>query len=130
MRLSDAQPEPVCLLPTPAGALANSARRRSPSGARRVIMRLLRGLIGAVLWILAALLGLVGLVLCVTIILLPVGIPLLGVSSRLITRAMQLMMPRAVSHPIDELSKKTKKKTKKAKKKTKKSDVGSAASDA
>jgi hypothetical protein len=40
-------------------------------------MRLLRGLIGAVLWILAALLGLVGLVLCVTVILLPVGIPVL-----------------------------------------------------
>jgi len=87
-------------------------------------------LLGALLWIVAALLGLVGIVLCVTIILLPLGIPVLGISSRLITRAMQLMVPRAMSHPIDETKKQAKKKTKKAKKKTKKSDVGSAASDA
>ena len=41
-------------------------------------MRLLRGLLGALLWILASVLGLVGVLLCVTIILLPVGIPALG----------------------------------------------------
>ena len=52
-------------------------------------MRLLRGLLGAVLWILAALLGLVGFVLCVTVILLPLGIPLLGVARRLLTLCRQ-----------------------------------------
>jgi hypothetical protein len=84
-------------------------------------MRLLRGLIGAVLWILAALLGLVGLVLCVTIILLPVGIPVLIIARRLITRAVQLMLPRALAHPVKEISKTTTKTGK---------EVGSVASDA
>ena len=73
-------------------------------------MRLFRGLLGALLWIVAALLGLVGLVMCVTIILLPVGIPVLGLSRRLITQAVQLMLPRAVAHPFKEASKKTKEK--------------------
>ena len=77
-------------------------------------MRLLRGLLGALLWIVAALLGLVGLVLCVTIILLPVGIPVLGLSRRLITQAVQLMLPKAMAHPIKESSKKGKKKRKEA----------------
>jgi hypothetical protein len=65
-------------------------------------MRLLRGLLGALLWIVGALLGLVGFLLCVTVILLPVGIPLLGVARRLLTRAVQLMLPRALAHPIRE----------------------------
>ena len=73
-------------------------------------MRLLRGLLGALLWIAAALLGLVGLVMCVTLILLPVGIPVLGLSRRLITQAVQLMLPRAVAHPVKEASKKAKEK--------------------
>ncbi len=47
-------------------------------------MRLLRGLPGAVLWILAAVLGLVGVLLCVTIILLPLGV-----------------LPREVGQPCD-----------------------------
>ena len=72
-------------------------------------MRLLRGLLGALLWIVAAVLGLLGLVLCVTVILLPVGIPLLGVAGRLLTRAVQLMLPRALAHPIDEATKSVKK---------------------
>ena len=65
-------------------------------------MRFLRGLLGALLWIVAALLGLVGFVLCVTVILLPAGIPLLGVARRLFTRAVQLMLPRELAHPIRE----------------------------
>lgn len=88
-------------------------------------MRLFRGLGGALLWIGAALLGLVGVVLCVTVILLPLGIPLLGLARRMFTRAVALMLPRAVSHPLDEgrkkagskkdeLSGSVKKKTKKA----------------
>lgn len=78
-------------------------------------MRLLRGLLGALLWIVAALLGLVGLVLCVTIILLPLGIPLLGVARRLLTQAVQLMLPRALAHPVKEVTKTAKTKGHKAK---------------
>jgi len=65
-------------------------------------MRLLRGLLGALLWVMAAMLGLVGFVLCVTVILLPAGIPLLSVARRLFTRAVQLMLPRELAHPIRE----------------------------
>ena len=72
-------------------------------------MRLLRGTIGAVLWIVAALIGLVGLVLCVTVILLPVGIPLLGIAGKLLTRAVRLMLPRAMAHPVNEVTKSMKK---------------------
>jgi hypothetical protein len=72
-------------------------------------MRLLRGLFGALLWILAAVLGLVGLVLSVTVILLPLGIPVMGLAGRLFTHAVKLMLPRSLAHPIDELTKTTKK---------------------
>ena len=65
-------------------------------------MRLLRGLLGALLRIVAALLGLVGLVLCVTIILLPLGVPVLGLARRLITQAVQLMLPKSLAHPVKE----------------------------
>ena len=71
-------------------------------------MRLVRGLLGALLWIVAALLGLVGLVMCVTIILLPLGIPVLGLSRRLITHAVQLMLPQSLAHPVKESKKKAK----------------------
>ncbi len=68
-------------------------------------MRLLRGLPGAVLWILAAVLGLVGVLLCVTVILLPLGIPLVKLAGRLFSRSVQLMLPRELTHPVDELTK-------------------------
>jgi hypothetical protein len=68
-------------------------------------MRLLRGLLGAVLWILAAVLGLVGALLCVTVILLPLGIPLVKLAGRLLCRSVQLMLPHALAHPVDELAK-------------------------
>lgn len=63
-------------------------------------MRLLRGLAGTVLWILAAVLGLVAFLLCVTILLLPVGLPLLRVSRQLFTQAVRLMLPPSVAHPV------------------------------
>lgn len=78
-------------------------------------MRFLRGLLGGVLWIVGGLLGLVGIVLCVTILLLPLGIPLLMVSRRVLSRAVQLMLPRALAHPIGEVTKVAKKKGRKAK---------------
>jgi hypothetical protein len=78
-------------------------------------MRFIRGLLGALLWIVAALLGLVGFVLCVTVILLPLGIPLLVLARRLLTRAVQLMLPRSLAHPVNELEKTAKKKGRAAK---------------
>jgi hypothetical protein len=54
-------------------------------------------------------LGLVGVVLCVTVILLPVGIPLLGVARRLLTSAVQLMLPRSLAHPVNEVTKSVRK---------------------
>lgn len=73
-------------------------------------MRLLRGLGGALLWIVAALLGLVGVVLCVTVILLPIGIPLVKMAGSLLRRAVQLMLPRALAHPVNELGRAAKRK--------------------
>ena len=79
-------------------------------------MRLLRGLLGALLWIVAVVLGLLGFVLCVTVILLPLGIPLLVLARRLLTRAVALMLPRSLAHPVDEITKTTKKKARKLRK--------------
>src|SRR5690348_13585383 len=69
-------------------------------------MRLLRGLPGAVLWILAAVLGLVGVLLCLTVILLPLGIPLVKLAGRLFRHSVQLMLPRELAHPVKQLNKK------------------------
>ncbi|NUP32454.1 MAG: hypothetical protein HOU01_12130 [Streptomycetaceae bacterium] len=55
------------------------------------------------MWLGALLLGLVGVLLCVTLILLPLGIPILGYARRLFTSAVRLMLPRAVAHPVKEL---------------------------
>ncbi|MET0839941.1 MAG: hypothetical protein ABWY19_14225 [Marmoricola sp.] len=73
-------------------------------------MRILRGLGGALLWILASLVGLVAVLLCVTLILLPVGIPLLGVARRMWASSVRLMLPRHVAHPIKETGRKGRKK--------------------
>jgi hypothetical protein len=61
-------------------------------------MRLLRGLAGALLWIVSLLLVLVGAILCVTVILIPLGIPLIGYARRMFTFSVKLMLPRAVTH--------------------------------
>ena len=78
-------------------------------------MRVLRALAGVLLWIVAALVGLIGALLSVTLILLPVGIPLLFLARKLFTRSVQLMMPPKLAHPVKELSKQSKKKGKAAK---------------
>jgi hypothetical protein len=64
-------------------------------------MRLLRGIAGALLWIVSLVLILVGGLLCVTLILLPIGIPLLGYARRMFATSMKLMLPRAVTHPAE-----------------------------
>ena len=68
-------------------------------------MRLLRGIAGALLWVVSLLLVLVSVILCVTVILLPVGIPLLGYARRIFTVSVKLMLPRAVSHPVETTDK-------------------------
>jgi hypothetical protein len=67
-----------------------------------VLVRILRGLAGALLWIGSAVVGLVAIVLCITVILLPIGLPLLGVSRRLFGIAVRLMLPRQVAHPVKQ----------------------------
>jgi membrane protein implicated in regulation of membrane protease activity len=63
-------------------------------------MRLLRGIAGALLWVVSLVLLLVGAILCATVILLPIGIPLLGYARRAFTASAKLMLPRAVAHPV------------------------------
>jgi len=58
------------------------------------------------LLILTGLVGLLGAVLSVTIILLPVGIPLLFLARKLFAYSMTLFLPRTVRHPVQELGKK------------------------
>jgi hypothetical protein len=70
-------------------------------------MRLLRGLPGALLWIVAAILGLVGVLLCLTVILLPLGIPLVKMAGRLFSLSVRLMLPRELAHPVNHLKKAT-----------------------
>jgi hypothetical protein len=69
-------------------------------------MRFLRVMLGSLLWLLAGVVGLLGVVLSVTVILLPVGIPLLMLARRLFRMAMALILPRAAVHPIQEMGKK------------------------
>lgn len=68
-------------------------------------MGLIRGLAGAVISVVALLLALVAVVLCVTVILLPLGLPLLAYAGRIFALAMKLMLPRAVSHPVRRVEK-------------------------
>jgi hypothetical protein len=75
----------------------------------------LRALAGVLLWIVAALVGLVGALLSVTLVLLPVGIPLLLLARKMLTRAVQLMMPPKLAHPVKELGKASRKKGRAAK---------------
>lgn len=79
-------------------------------------MRLLRGLAGALLWIVSLLLMLVGVILCVTVLLLPLGIPLLGYARRIFSTSLKLMLPRAVSHPVKASDEATEKRRRRASK--------------
>ena len=77
-------------------------------------MRLLRGLAGLLLWIVALVLGLVAVILCATLILLPLGLPLLGYARRLLALGIQLMLPRSVGHPVETVSRSLRKQRGKA----------------
>jgi hypothetical protein len=93
-------------------------------------MRILRGMTGALLWIVAAVLGLVAVVLCITVILLPVGLPLLAVSRRVFGMAVRLMLPREVAHPVEQAGKRLKGQIDDASSQVKKSKPGKAAAKA
>ncbi|WP_454198609.1 hypothetical protein [Nocardia sp. Marseille-Q1738] len=56
-----------------------------------VVLGILTAVLGTVLGILAAVLWLVGALLCVTVILLPLGIPVVKLARRLFTLSGQLM---------------------------------------
>jgi len=69
-------------------------------------VKALRWTAASLVWLLGGLLGLLGAILCVTLILAPLGIPLLFLARRLFKTAGQLVVPRAVRHPIDALGQK------------------------
>ncbi len=56
-----------------------------------VVLGILTALLGTVLGILAAVLWLVGALLCVTVILIPLGIPVVRLANRLFGIARKLM---------------------------------------
>jgi hypothetical protein len=93
-------------------------------------MRILRGIAGALLWIVAAVLGLVAVVLCITLILLPVGLPLLALSRRMFGMAVRLMLPRDVAHPVKQGRKQLRHQIDDASSQIKKSKPGKAATKA
>ena len=66
-------------------------------------MRLLRGLLAVVTWVLGLVLLLVAVLLCATLILLPLGIPLLRYALRLFGAGTRLTTSRKVTHPVDEM---------------------------
>lgn len=82
------------------------------------VVQVVRRFGGALLWILASLLGVVAGLLCITVVLLPVGIPLLLLTRRLFGVAWRLWMPRGLSHPVEELGKTVRKQGREARKNT------------
>jgi len=68
-------------------------------------MMLIRGLGASLLWILAGVLGLLGVILTVTVILAPVGIPLLMLAKKVFGYSMVVLMPNKVRHPVQHAEK-------------------------
>lgn len=77
-------------------------------------MRLVRGLLGVVLWLLASVVGLLGVVASVTLVLLPVGIPLVLLSRTMFAESVKLLLPRSVAHPVKESRRRSRKKADRA----------------
>jgi hypothetical protein len=65
----------------------------------------LRWLAAGLVWIVAGVVGLLGGVLCITVILIPLGIPLIMLSRRLYGVSARLVLPRSVRHPLKEMDK-------------------------
>jgi hypothetical protein len=83
-------------------------------------VRALRWTAASLLGLLGGILGLVGALLCVTLILLPLGIPVLFLSRKLFKTAGQLVVPREVRHPVQEVRGRSSDSAKSAKKSAKK----------
>jgi len=66
-------------------------------------MKLLRWVAASLLGLVAGLVGLLGVVLTATLVLAPIGIPLLFLARRLFSTTGRLVVPRAVRHPLQEL---------------------------
>jgi hypothetical protein len=66
-------------------------------------MKALRWSGASLLGLLGGLLGLVGVILCATLILLPLGIPVVMLARRLFKTAGQLVVPKPVRHPVEQL---------------------------
>lgn len=64
--------------------------------------RALRWTAASLVGLVGGILGLVGVLLCVTLILLPLGIPVLFLARKLFRTAGQLVVPRSVRHPVAE----------------------------
>jgi hypothetical protein len=58
------------------------------------MMRIVRGIGAALVWVLATVVLLLSLVLCITVIGLPLGIPLMLLGLRLYAYGVQLLVPR------------------------------------
>jgi len=58
-----------------------------------VMMKILRGIGAALVWLLATVVMILAAVLCVTVILLPLGLPLMALGMRLYGYGIQLMVP-------------------------------------
>lgn len=67
-------------------------------------MKALRWLGASLLSLVGVVLGLVGALLCVTVLLLPLGIPVLLLARRLFAAAAALVVPHGVRHPIEAVS--------------------------
>jgi hypothetical protein len=70
-------------------------------------MRILRWLAAGLIGTVGAVLGLVGALLCVTLILIPLGIPVLMLSRRVFGLASRIVVPRSVRHPVKELDRRS-----------------------
>lgn len=68
-------------------------------------MKPFRLVAGGVVWLLAGVVAALGVLLSVTIILLPLGIPLLLISRRLFGLSARLVLPKSVRHPVKEAQK-------------------------
>ncbi len=66
-------------------------------------MFLLRWIAAALLLILAGVVGLLGVLLTATVVLLPLGIPLLMLAGRLLAWVGRLVLPAWVRHPLRRL---------------------------
>jgi hypothetical protein len=71
-------------------------------------MLLLRGLGASLLWIVAGVVGLLGALLSVTVILAPVGIPLLLLARKIFGYSMVVLFPGKVRHPVQHTEKSAK----------------------